>query len=489
MSRDPTALQPASPLPQPLVLPQRAILLFWAPLAAQWLMMGLEGPFLAAVIARLVDPTVNLAAYGVAFAFALLAESPVIMLLSASTALVEDAHSYRKLRNFTNLLNVGCTLLVLLVVAPPVFTFLMDTVLHLPPAVAATVRGSIWLLLPWPAAIGYRRFVQGVLIRAGKTRLIAYGTAVRLVGMAGAALFTAFVLRLPGAWVGAFALSTGVIVEAVAVRAMGHGTIRELLRAPALTGGRTPPAATEFASEGGAGAEEIAGASIASRVSRPEATSPAALLGYREITRFYYPLALTSLLSLTVQPILTFFMGRAALPIESLAVFPVVHSLSFLFRGPAISLQEAAIALIGPRFEHARELRRFGTTLALASSGALAVLAFTPLAMVWFSGVSGLQPALADIAVTPTRIGVLLPGLTALLSFQQAVLVQGRTTRAITLATALEVGVIALLFVLFGARLGLVGVTAAMLALVGGRLAANAWLLRPVARTLSARAR
>src|SRR5690606_1825919 len=182
------------------------IFLFWAPLAAQWLMMGLEGPFLAAVIARLLDPTLNLAAYGVAFAFALLAESPVIMLLSASTALVEDAGSYRKLRNFTNLLNVGCTLLVLLVVAPPVFDVLMYTVLHIPVDVATIVHGSIWLLLPWPAAIGYRRFVQGVLIRAGKTRLIAYGTAVRLAGMVAAALFAALVLRLQGAWVGAFAL-------------------------------------------------------------------------------------------------------------------------------------------------------------------------------------------------------------------------------------------------------------------------------------------
>ena len=47
----------------------RSILLFWAPLAATWLMMAFEGPFLAAVIARLVDPKFNLAAHGVAFGF------------------------------------------------------------------------------------------------------------------------------------------------------------------------------------------------------------------------------------------------------------------------------------------------------------------------------------------------------------------------------------------------------------------------------------
>ncbi len=76
-------------------LSQRTIALFWAPLAATWLMMGVEAPFLAAVIARHPDATFNLAAYGVAYAFAILTEAPVIMLMSAATALVQDGHSFR----------------------------------------------------------------------------------------------------------------------------------------------------------------------------------------------------------------------------------------------------------------------------------------------------------------------------------------------------------------------------------------------------------
>ena len=53
-------------------------------------MMATEGPFLVAIIARLPDPTFNLAAYGVAFALAILIEAPVIMLMSAATSLVRD---------------------------------------------------------------------------------------------------------------------------------------------------------------------------------------------------------------------------------------------------------------------------------------------------------------------------------------------------------------------------------------------------------------
>jgi hypothetical protein len=420
----------------------RSILLFWLPLAATWLMMAVEGPFLAAIIARLADPKFNLAAHGVAFAFAILVEAPVIMLMSASTALVEDATTYRRLRNFANALNVGSTALLLLVLVPPFYHTLMETVIGLPPEVARLTYGALWILLPWPAAIGYRRFLHGLLIRSGRTRLVAVGTVLRLAGMSTTATVLFLRFELPGAWVGAAALSTGVVTEAVAARFMALGTVRELQ----------------------------------SRERGPDDDSPAHE-GYRAIGAFYYPLALTSLIGLTVQPMLTFFMGRAPAPIESLAVFPVVHSLSFLFRALGLSFQEAAIALMGRRFEHYPALARFATGLGLAASAGLALVAFTPLADIWFITVSGLTPELASFAITPTRILAPLPGLSVLLSFQRAVLVQGRRTRPITLATVIEVITIATLFPLFGWGIGMVGVTAAVLAFVGGRLGSVGFLL------------
>jgi progressive ankylosis protein len=445
----------------------RSILLFWLPLAAQWLMMALEGPFLAAIIARLVDPTFNLAAYGVAYALAILVESPVIMLMSASTALVVGPESYRKLRNFASGLNAFATALLLLVLVPPVYDLLMLRALGLPLEVSRLVYGSLWILLPWPAAIGYRRFLHGVLIRSGRTRLVAYGTVLRLVGMACTALALAS-WGFPGAWVGAGALSAGVILEAVAARIMAAGVVRELTRgdSPGIPSAHDPQAG----SEAGAGVEELVGEEVVHGARSAFTTGPAdAGDGYRSIARFYYPLALTSFIGLSVQPMLTFFMGRAPSPLESLAVFPVVHALSFLFRSLGLSFQEAAIALLGSRCEHARSITRFAAGLAFASSIGLALVAFTPLAYVWFETISGLPPELAEIAIIPTRILVPLPALSVLLSLQRAILVQGRTTRPITWATLIEVVTIALLFPLFGWVIGMAGVTAAMLAFLGGR--------------------
>lgn len=439
---------------------QRSIFLFWAPLAATWLMMAAEGPFLAAVIARLADPTFNLAAYGVAYAFAILVEAPVIMLMSASTALGRDSVAFRRLRNFTWGLNALATALLLAVLVPWVHRTLMEGVVGLPHDVAELTYGALWLFLPWPAAIGYRRFLHGLLIRTGRTRLVAYGTVVRLLTMA--AMATALYLGAgwPGAWVGAAALSAGVVAEAAVAQLMALSTVRELKAVP----------------EGG-GSPRAGGGSLKSTARRAP--------GYRDIARFYYPLALTSLIGLTVQPLLTFFMGRAPFPLESLAVFPVVHALSFIFRSLGLSFQEAAIALLGDRHEHVQPVGRFAWFLGLGSSAALAVVAFTPLADIWFVRISGLEPELARFAVIPARILVPLPALSVALSYQRAVLVQAHRTGPITLATATEVGLIALTFVLAGWGLGWVGITAAFVAFLIGRTGANAFLVAPVRAALA----
>lgn len=440
--RLPRSLSPATPTP-------RSIFLFWVPLAATWLMMAAEGPFLAAVIARLGDPTFNLAAYGVAYAFAILVEAPVIMLMSASTALARDGAAYRRLRNFTWGLNAFATALLLGVLVPPVHTFLMEGVVGLPPEVARITYGALWLFLPWPAAIGYRRFLHGLLIRSGKTRLVAAGTVIRLLAMGGMALGLYLGADLPGAWVGAAALSAGVVAEAIVSHLMAFRTVRVLRELPEAEKG------------------------------------PSRGLTYKGIARFYYPLALTSLIGLTVQPMLTFFMGRAPFPLESLAVFPVVHALSFIFRSLGLSFQEAAIALVGDDLEHIEPVGRFALWLGLASSAALALVAFTPLADVWFVRISGLEPELARFALWPARILVPLPALSVWLSWQRAVLVQSGRTGPITLATTVEVAVIAVLFVLGGWVFGLVGVTAAFLAFLGGRTGANLFLVRKVEASLA----
>ena len=288
------------------LLTQRRILAFWLPLAATWLMMSVEGPFLAAIIARLAEPKFNLAAYGVAFAFAIIIESPVIMIMSAVTALAEDGPNFRRMRRYTYVLNLVITVFQVVLLATPLFDWVARDLMNLPPEVERLTRVSLWILLPWPGAIGYRRLYQGLLIRSGMTRRVAYGTVVRLLSMTASAFVLYSTGTLPGAWVGAGALTAGVCMEAVASRFMAHSALKDLIEPP--TSERT--------------------------------------LSYREIGRFYAPLAMTSTISLAAYPVVTFFMGHAEHSLESLAVLPVVNSLSFIFRSPALAYHDAVIALI-----------------------------------------------------------------------------------------------------------------------------------------------
>ena len=129
-------------------LTYRHILTFWAPLAGTWLMMAVEDPYLAAIIARLPNPTSNLAGFGVVFAFVIIIEAPVIMLMSASTTLVEDRQSYLARRRFTYRLSAALTAVQLLVLISHVFDLLTLDLTAVPEDVPRIAHQGLLLLLP-----------------------------------------------------------------------------------------------------------------------------------------------------------------------------------------------------------------------------------------------------------------------------------------------------------------------------------------------------
>jgi hypothetical protein len=428
----------------------RKIFVFWVPLAATWLMMSFEGPFLAAIIARLAEPKFNLAAYGVAFSFALIAEAPIIMIMSASAALVKDRDSYIKLSRFTLFLNTVITVVILLVIIPSIFNFLAMDLIGLPREVSRLTHISLVLLIPWPAAIGFRRLYQGLLIRANLTRRVAYGTIVRLCTMVGTAIVL-YLSGIKGAYVGAAALSMGVTLEAVVSRFMARSTIHSLL------------------------------STTSSQESLEKKSRP---LTYRFISKFYYPLAMTSILALGVHPMVTFFMGKSRFPIESLAVLPVVNALVFIFRSLGLSYQEVVIVLLGSDLKEYKILKKFAIILGAGLVCGLSLIVFTPLAKIWFFNVSGLSIELSMLSYLPAQILMLLPGLTVLISFQRSILVNTQNTGPITWASSIEVVIIIGVLFISIYFLDVVGAVAAACAYTLGRIGANAYLYRFQTRSL-----
>jgi progressive ankylosis protein len=417
-------------------LTYRRILIFWGPLALTWLMMAFEQPFLIAFIARLNDAKFNLAAFGIAGSFAMIIESPIIMLMSASTALVTGRNSYRKLKRFTDILNGVITAIQLIFLIPPVFNFVVIGLMEVPEEIAGIAHIALIIFLPWAASIGYRRFYQGILIRSHLTRRVTYGTLVRLTVIVILGLLL-YMTGVKGAYVGAGAMSLAVLIEAIATRMMVSSTLKSVLQ---------------------------------------KEDTDNSNLDLRSITRFYYPLALTSILSLGVAPFVTFFLGRSNMAVESLAVFPVVSSLVFIFRSLGLSYQEVNIALIGKEKQNYKILRNFAICLGLIVTVLISVLAFTPLADLWFIEVSGLTTELAGLSYLPLKIMILLPALTVLLNFQRSSLIVNGTTGPISVGTAIElIGIIIVLLVCV-AFLNLIGVVAAAIAFVAGKGLSNIYL-------------
>lgn len=377
----------------------------WWPLAASWALIGIELPVLSAVVARMPEPKLNLAAYGgVCFPLALLIESPIIMLLAASTALSRDRPSYERLRRFMHRAGAALTLFHAAVALTPLYGVVAEGILGVPAEVRAPARLGLVLFLPWTWSIAYRRFHQGVLIRFGHSRAVGIGTGVRMAAHWCVLLGGYATRALPGVAVACTAMSVGVMAEALYVGLR----VRPVLRALPAHDLEAPP---------------VTAASF---------------------LRFYTPLALTQFLNLAVQPIGAAAISRMPQALDSLAAWPPLEGLTFFLQSPGVAFNEVVIALAALPGGIAA-LRSFARRLSLAAWTAVALIALTPLAGAWFVGVSGLPPALADLAARGLLLALPLPALTAWQSYYQGALVAGHRTRGVVEGDAVFLVVAAVL--------------------------------------------
>jgi len=374
--------------------------------------MGAEMPALSAVVARLPQPEIHLAAYGgIVFPIALIIESPVIMLLAASTALSKDWPSYRRIYRFMMLTGAVMTGLHILLAFTPLYDFVVNVLIQTPPEIVEPGRVGLRIMLPWTWCIAYRRFNQGVMIRFGYSQKVGIGTAIRLTTDL-IVLLIGYRLGLPGIVVGAGTVAAGVLSEAI----YAGLAVRPVLR------------------------NDLKNAPI---------VEPA--LNLRTFLKFYVPLALTSLIQLIANPLGSMGLSRMPLALQSLAVWSVITGLIFMLRSMGIALNEVVVALLDEK-NSSTNLYRFTLYLSGGATLFLLLVAATPLSDFWFSTVSALEPDLAQMARLGLWIALPLPALSALQSWYQGALLYGKNTGHITvsvviyLLTSLVVLVVGILY-------------------------------------------
>lgn len=424
-----TDQQPTAPLGAPLSVSETVRQ--WWPLAAGWLLMTAELTVFAAIVARMPDPALQLAAWGVVFAISTLVQSPSTALLPTSTAMARDRRTFARLSRYALTVIAALTGLHALVALTPLYGVVVSGAMGVPAEVAEAVRPALIIMLPWTFGTGARRFLQGVMIRFGHARVVILGSLLRLgLGTTVMLLGTAFDW-LPGAQLAATAIIVGVLSE------LAYNRVRFAQVMPHKL---------------------------------PQVDERAPELDFRRFFVFFTPLVLMTVLTMVVQTLVTVVLGRMPLPLESLAVWPVLFSFIVILQSPGMAYTEVVISLL-ERPGAARLLRRVTWVATAALTLMLVLVAATPLAQLWFRGVAGLSAPLADLAVFGLWLGLAVPGLRLVTSWYQGVIIHGQRTGGILESVLVFLATAAVLLgggVIWGGATGLyvgmVGTTIAMAA-------------------------
>lgn len=398
--------------------------------------MAFGDPAITTTLAHLPEARLNLAAVGVAKSLAVFFESPIIMLLHASNALAPSTRSRRALFRLTLIAMVVLSALLIALALPPVFRIFSRYVLGIDETLASRAGAVLLVLGLWPAAIAWRRYFQGLLIRHGRGAAVGRAGIGRLIVVI---LFLAVGYRsgLAGTWLAALALVGGVVAEAVLV------TVFAWTNAVPHT--------------------------------RDTAEASALPSDLPAVWKFYWPLANSMLVLWGGRALLLAVIARAVDGTLALAVWPAAWGIVLLVGNATRMVQQVVIRNRGAAPDAV--LLRFAISVGLACAVLLVLLATTAPGQWAIHAFIGGDTVLFRGMLPVLLICAPLPVLIALQNATQGLHIgEGRTSRVhyatwLGVATLLGVGAV-------GTAAALPGATAAALAMLFALLLETVWLFR-----------
>ncbi|MEB3329518.1 MAG: hypothetical protein VKQ33_09835 [Candidatus Sericytochromatia bacterium] len=369
------------------------------PLSVSDVTMAGSEPLVATTLAHLPDPRTHLAGLGVAKAIAIFLEAPIIMVLHAANALAGSTPARTALRRLVVGLSAGLTGALALLALPPVFGVIAGGLMGVAAPVEAAAHTALCLLLLWPAAIGWRRYVQGLLIAAGHGGVVGRAGLGRITVVA-LGLAVGFQAGGAGASVGAGALVAGVTAEALFVT---FGAWRRGV----------------FVLPAGA----------------PDPTLPHDLPG---VWRYYRPLATSMLVVWGGRAAMIAIVARAVDAPVALAAWPAAWSLVTVVANATRMVQQLTIR------HHAHtplaRLLAFAASVGGACSGLVLLLGATTPGQAALGAFLGQDPSLLAAARPTVLACAVIPLLVALQNACQGLLIAGGATLAVSRGAWVGVG-------------------------------------------------
>lgn len=394
------------------------------PLSFSDVTMAFCDPAITATLTHMPESVTNLAAAGVAKSIAVFFESPIIMLLHASNAFAAAEASRRALRRFMLAAIALLAGLLTLVCLPAVFGAVGARLLGIEGEVLRRSREVLLWLVLWPAAIGWRRYFQGLLIRHGHGDDVGKAGILR-VGSVAAILAAGYSKGISGFVLAGAALIGGALIEAACVTAAALW--RGLDRAPEST------------------------------------TSDELPSDFSGVWRFYWPLANSMVVVWGGRVLLICALARSADSHLALAVWPAAWGVAVLVANATRMVQQVVIRNRGRVADGL--LLRFVLLVGAACSLLLLALGTTPVGQRLLTVFAGSDPALAAGIRRVVLIVCAAPLLVCLQNAAQGRLIGDGRTRRVNLAAWLGTGVL-LGAALIGVRSGMPGATAAAIAMM-----------------------
>jgi hypothetical protein len=342
-------------------LTQKAVAFFFFPLLLNIQLMSVSHSIINAGLARLENAVVILAGFSVAMVLHLFVASPSYQNHTITITMVRGRKSFKAMLLFVFIIASWVSIMLALLAFSPVGDFILNRVLGVSPAVGKAAREALGLLVFLPFMTGIRGLCQGLVIRARRTGLVSFATAVRIV------MLFAYL------WLGLIWFS-GTQVAA-------------------------------FALLGCVGTETIVIALFAWRVKRPASQDDEH--GLVDILRYGIPLAYSSGMQQTVPLLINAIISRLPDGTLALAAFGVIRAFLFLLAGPMRNLQQAYLALVS----HADDYRVLVSFFLKVSFGMAVIMLLIawPLNGPVFGTIMGLDETMRRYLAWPLTACALFP--------------------------------------------------------------------------------
>jgi progressive ankylosis protein len=336
---------------------------FMLPLAITAVVFELGSQVLNGGMARTPRATETLAAYGLAWGLILFATSPLAQAKELGLALVDSPAALVKVRSFVMFCGVLLMGALGALTLTPAGDWVIEGLHGIDPGLGATVRTALFWLMPFPLLKSLALFYTGLLLRMRRTAIVGYATISSLT----ASILAVFIL-LPLPYVQREPILLPILVTYVGV-AVELSII--------LWGSRRHR-------------------TLLYRAAGPDATP----LRYREIMRFFWPLALIMIVQEFSRPLVNLFVSRGPDATAALAILAVVYTLGRIPYGWLNELRNLA-----PAFRDEPEgraaLPRFALACSLVSLAFMVLLFWTPLRDLILQGAIGVSAELAAQARVP----------------------------------------------------------------------------------------